>query len=104
MTPVLKQVLERTGIATYYLSPMDDISHGKRIVAGRALCAGVINDIKLIDWSQEEVRKEVRRILEVGMPGGKFFFGTLVMPYDIPDANIRVMLDTAYEYGYLAGR
>jgi uroporphyrinogen-III decarboxylase len=104
MTPVIEQVLERTGIATYYLSPMDDITVGKRILAGRALCAGVINDIKLIDWTPEQVRNEVRRILEAGMPGGRFFFGTLVMPYGIPESNIRAMLDTAYEYGRLAGR
>jgi uroporphyrinogen-III decarboxylase len=102
MTPVIEQVWERTGIACYYLSPMDDIARGKRILAGRALCAGVINDIKLIDWSQDEVRNEVQRMLEAGMPGGKFFFGTLVMPYDIPEANIRAMLDAAYEYGRLA--
>jgi len=101
---VIEQVLERTGIATYYPSPMDDIALCKRVLAGRALCAGVVNDIKLIDWSQEEVRREVRRILEAGMPGGKFFFGTLVMPYGIPEANIRAMLDAAYEYGRLPKR
>ena len=104
MNPVIDQVLNRTGIATYYLSPLDDIAEGKQIVAGRALCAGVINDIKLIDWSPEEVRNEVRRMLEAGMPGGKFFFGTLVMPYGIPEENIRAMLAAAYEYGRLPKR
>ncbi|MDD5669709.1 MAG: uroporphyrinogen decarboxylase family protein, partial [Candidatus Omnitrophica bacterium] len=99
LNPVIEEVFERTGITTYYLSPMADIREGKKIIAGRALCAGVINDIKLIDWSGEEISHEVKRMLDAGMPGGKFFFGTLVMPYAIPEANIRAMLDAAYEFG-----
>ncbi len=101
MNSVLVRVYERTNIGTYYLSPFDDIALGKRILAGRALCAGIINDIRLIDWTPGEVRDEVKRILEAGMPGGKFFFGTLVMPYGIPEVNIRAMLETAYEFGTL---
>lgn len=99
MNPVIELVLERTGIATYYPGPMDDIAETKRIIAGRALCAGVINDIKLIDWSPGQIRKEVKRIVDSGMPGGHFFFGTVVMPLGIPEENIRAMLDAAYEYG-----
>ncbi len=99
LNPVIDQVLKRTGIKTYYLSPMDDIVEGKKIVAGRGLCAGVINDIKLIDWSKKEIRDEVKRMISDGMPNGKFFFGTLVMPYDIPEENIRHMLDAVYEFG-----
>lgn len=99
LNSVIELILQRIGISTYYLSPLDDISEGKKIVAGRALCAGVINDIKLIDWSKEEVRNEVKRMLEAGMPGGKFFFGTLLMPYNIPEENIQAMLDAAYEFG-----
>jgi uroporphyrinogen-III decarboxylase len=99
MNSVIDLVLERLGIATYYLSPLDDIAEGKKILAGRALCAGVINDIPLIDWSRNEIRKEVRRMLAAGMAGGKFFFGTLVMPYGIPEENIRAMLEAVYEFG-----
>ena len=63
------------------------------------MCAGVINDIKLIDWSKDQIRNEVKRIIGEGMPGGKFFFGTLVMPYSIPEENIRILLEAAYEFG-----
>jgi uroporphyrinogen-III decarboxylase len=101
MNAVIDRIVERLGIATYYLSPLDDIAEGKKILAGRALCAGVINDIPLIDWSSNEIRREVRRMLDVGMPGGKFFFGTLVMPYGIPEENIRAMLEAVYEFGNL---
>ena len=101
MNPVIDLILERTGIGAYYLSPMDDVALGKKILAGRAMCGGVINDIKLIDWTRDEIRNEVKRIMREGMPGGRFLFGTLAMPYDIPEVNIRVMLEAAFEFGSL---
>ena len=100
---VIDIVMERTGLGCYYLSPLDDIAEGKKIIAGRALTCGVINDIKLIDWGREEIRAEVKRIIDAGMPGGRFLFGTAVMPYDIPEENIRTMLDAAFEFGRYAG-
>lgn len=96
---VIDAVIKRLKIGVFYLSPMDDIAEGKRLVAGRGLTCGVINDIKLLSWSREEIRSEVRRMIEAGKPGGRFLFGTLVMPYDIPEENIRTMLEAAYEYG-----
>jgi uroporphyrinogen decarboxylase len=38
-------------------------------------------------------------MLAAGIPGGRFFFGTGVMPLDIPQENIRAMLEAAFEYG-----
>lgn len=38
---VIDIVLERTGIGAYYLSPLDDIEQGKKIIAGRGLTCGV---------------------------------------------------------------
>lgn len=102
--PVIEDVIQRFGIGTYYLSPWDDVAEGKRIIAGRGLTCGVINDIKLLDWSEAEVRAEVERIIDAGMPGGRFLFGTLVMPYHIPERNIRALLEAAYEYGSWEGK
>jgi uroporphyrinogen decarboxylase len=92
-------VIERTGIGVYYVSPLEDLAEAKRIIAGRGLTCGVINDIRLIDWSAAEVRQEVKRIIQAGMPGGKFLFGTGVMPCAVPEANIRAMLEAAYKFG-----
>jgi uroporphyrinogen decarboxylase len=100
---VIDVVLERTGIGVYYLSPLDDVAEGKRIIAGRGLTCAVINDIRLIGWTREEIRNEVKRLIEAGMPGGKFLFGTGVMPYNIPEENIRTMLEAAYEFGSYGG-
>jgi uroporphyrinogen decarboxylase len=59
----------------------------------------VIHDLRLIDWTRDEIRTEVRRMIEAGMPGGKFLFGTGVMPFAIPEENIRAMLEAAYRFG-----
>ncbi len=99
MNPVIDRVIERIGFKTFYLSPLDDIAEGKRIIAGRALAAGVINDMKMIDWTPEECRAEVKRMLAAGIADGKFFFGTLVMPLAIPEKNIRAMIESAVEFG-----
>ena len=92
-------VIERHGFQTLYLGPHDNISTCKQLVGGRGLTVGVINDIQLIDWSEEKIQADVQRILQDGMPGGKFMFGTILMPFDIPTRNIHAMLKAAFHYG-----
>jgi uroporphyrinogen-III decarboxylase len=99
MNEVIPEVLRRTGIGAYYLGPQDDIREAKTAVDGRAVCAGVINDIQMIRWSPAEVRHEVGRMMAAGAPGGRFLFGTVVMPGAIPEANIHAMVDAAIEHG-----
>lgn len=96
---VIDEVFSETRIPSYYLSPLDDLTEGKLILANRGLCCGIINDIRMIDWTPEQVRAEVKRLVEAGKPGGNFLLGTLVMPYQIPDENIRAFMDAAVEYG-----
>ena len=96
---VIETIISQMGIEAYYLSPLDDIAVGKQIINGRALTCAVINDIKLLDWSEAEIKQEVKRILAAGMPGGKFLFGSVSMPYKIPERNIRAMFDAVYEFG-----
>lgn len=96
---VIDRVVTQVGIPVYYLSPLDDTAEGKAAVADRGLTFGVINDIKLVDWTPAQVRAEVKRILDAGMPGGRFGFGTVVMPLAIPEANIQALLEAACEYG-----
>lgn len=100
-TRVLDILLDTTEFNAFYLSPLDDISRARAIIGSRGLTCGVINDIKLIEWSGDEIEREVKRIIETG--GGRekkhFLFGTGVMPYNIPETNIQKMLDSAYQYG-----
>lgn len=96
---VIAEVLERVPFGCCYLSPLDDVAEGKRLVAGRGLTCGVINDTRLLHWSLEEIRAEVKAIIEAGKPGGKFAFGGSATPFHTPEESIRTMLEAAYEYG-----
>jgi uroporphyrinogen decarboxylase len=99
MNDVIGAVIQELGLGVFYLGPDDDVAEAKRVVAGRGLTCAVINDIEMISWSEDEVRAEVRRLIDAGKPGGRFLFGTGVMPLAIPERNIRAMLDAAYTLG-----
>jgi uroporphyrinogen decarboxylase len=65
------------------------------------LTCGVIDDIKMINWTPKETQAEVKRIIDIGKPGGHFLFGTGVMPQALPEVNIRAMIQAAFEFGSL---
>jgi uroporphyrinogen-III decarboxylase len=95
----LRLAIEQVGFRIVYLSPLDDVSTGKRIVAGRALTGAAFNDMMLLRMSEKEIRNEVRALLAAGAPGGRFLFGTVLMPWRIPENSIRTMFEAAYEFG-----
>ena len=105
---VIPQVIEQLGIGIHYLSPLADLVEAKgsieySLVGQNRLTCGVINDIQLIRWNREQIRAEVQRICQIGAPGGRpgshFLFGTGVMPMAIPEPNIRLLLEAAFEFG-----
>lgn len=96
---VINKVIDKLDLSAFYLSPLDDLSESVDIIDDRALACGVINDIMLLDWSKDEIRAEVKRMMDIGKKSNKFLFGTLVMPYGIPDENIKTLCDAAYEFG-----
>ena len=98
INPVLPQVIE-AGFRVFSLSPFDDIAAAKRMLDGPGIIAGVINDIKLPDWSEAEIEAEVKRIMEAGKNGGRFLLGTGLMPYNIPEHKIRALCEAAYKFG-----
>ncbi len=55
LNKIIETVIDRTHLGVFYISPLDDLAESKRIVAGKSLVCGVINDIKLVDWSVDEV-------------------------------------------------
>jgi uroporphyrinogen decarboxylase len=99
---VIEQVRDELGIGIHYISPMADLAEAKAIIGSRSLTCGVIDDIKLIHWTPDETRAEVQRMCGIGMDGGHFLFGTGVMPLAVPEANIRAMVNAAFEYGRYA--
>jgi len=98
---VIDWVFEHLHIRTHYVGPLSDLAQAKRTINTRGLTCGVIDDIKMIHWTPEQTRAEVKRIIDIGKPGGHFLFGNAVMPLSVPEANIRAMLDAAFEYGRL---
>ena len=96
---VIQQVMDQLGIGIYYISPLADLAEAKAIIGAKGLTCGVIDDIKMIRWTCAQTRAEVKRLCEIGMPEQHFLFGTALMPLAVPDANLRAMLDAAFEYG-----
>ncbi len=98
---VTELVIEKLKVNIFYPAPapLDDLKESKRLINGKGLTSGVLDDIKMIHWTEQQTRDEVKRIMEIGKPGGHFLFGTGFMPLDIPEENIIAMLDAAFEYG-----
>ncbi len=99
INPILADLKEHTGIGAYYLNPFDDIEEARAILGPQALIAAAINDIRLIDWLPEEIDREVERIMRSGKLAGGFIFGTLMMPFRIPERNIRALVEAAIKHG-----
>jgi uroporphyrinogen decarboxylase len=99
---VIQQVMDELKIGVHYISPLANLAEAKAIIGDKGLTCGVIDDIKLIHWTPEQTRAEVKRMCEIGMAGGHFLFGTGVMPLGVPEENIRAMLAAAFEYGSYA--
>jgi uroporphyrinogen decarboxylase len=99
INPILADLKQHTGIGAYYLNPFDDIAEARAILGPEAIIAGAINDIKLIDWTAQEIDREVERIMRAGKQAGGFLFGTLLMPFSIPEQNIRTLVDAAIRHG-----
>lgn len=103
INPILADLKQNTGIGAYYLNPFDDILEARQILGPGPLIAGAINDIRLIDWSPDEIDREVQRIMTEGRQAGGFLFGTLMMPFRIPEENIRALIASAIRHGGYAG-
>lgn len=96
---VIAQVMDELKIGAYYVSPLDDLAQAKAIIGTNGLTCGVIDDIKMIGWTTQQTRDEVKRLCQIGMVGQHFLLGTGVMPLDIPEANIHAFVESAFEYG-----
>lgn len=70
--------------------------HGKDIV----FCGGIDTHRLLPFGSPEDVRKEVRRVIDLLAPGGGFMLGAVhTIMNDVPAENILAMVDAVEAYG-----
>lgn len=100
MNAVIPQLLEKTQLKIFYTSPLDDLNQSIHKLQDRpSLCCGIINDLKLLEWSEDEIRVEVQRIVDLGKQTPRFLFGTGVMPMGISSAKIQTLVQSAKEFG-----
>jgi uroporphyrinogen decarboxylase len=92
---VVPAVRARVGATSVYPGPDEDAAALRAAAGPDALCAGVVNDIRLIDGTPEDARAEVRRIFDAGAGRGPFLFGTVLMPLAIPEENVHALVDEA---------
>ncbi len=99
MNEVVDTVMKEVGIGAYYISPLDDLAEAKKIINSNGLTCAAIDDIKMVHWTVEQTRAEVKRLIEIGKPGGHFLFGSSLMPLELPEENIVAMIEAAFKYG-----
>jgi uroporphyrinogen decarboxylase len=90
-----------TGASALSVGPGVDIAKAIETVGSKVCILGNIDPITmLLQGSVEQVRQETRRIIEIGKQNGGYIFNSGEMiPRDVPEENIRVMIDTAKEFG-----
>ncbi len=75
--------------------------YGKHLV----FCGGIDTHRVLPYGTPEEVRQEVRRVIEALAPGGGYMLAAVhTIMDDVPAENILAMVDAALEYGRYSGR
>lgn len=95
----LSEVHQATGLSAYQLSSLDELAATRASVGISPLCLGTINYFKLVRGSREQIREEVRRVMQEGvLSGGNFAVSTSVMPLSISDSSIRDLVDAVSEF------
>lgn len=96
---IIEDIMAKTDLRAFYISPLDNITKAKQAIQGKGILIAPINDILLFKHSEEIIEQEIERIMSEGKDGGGFMFGTLMMPYAIPESNINYMIQSAKKLG-----
>jgi len=78
-----------------------DILEAKELIGSRICISGNLSPIKVLaNGSVDDVRVEVKRIINSGKKGGGYIFNTEEgIPYYTPVENVKAMMETAREFG-----
>ncbi len=84
------------------MGPEADLAEVKKAKGSRIALIGNIDQVKyLMNGSPQEVAQETERVMQTGKPGGGYIFNTGDMvPRDVPEENMRVMVRTARRHGH----
>jgi len=77
-----------------------DIEKAKETVGKRICLLGNIDPIDVLQFGNAEmVERETRRIMEIGKKNGGYIFNSEEgFPYDVPERNVMVMMQTAKKH------
>ena len=81
----------------------NDLAQVKKALGAKVCLMGNIDGIQVVErQGVEDVRRETRRILEAGKPGGAYIFNSGEgIPYGTPDENVAAMIQTGHRWaGY----
>ncbi len=85
------------GVSFESIGPDADIGKVREATIGKQAVSGNLDPIEVL-WrgSPESIAREVERIMEICKPGGGYIFNTGEMnPRDVPEANMKAMMQTA---------
>ena len=85
---------------------MSDLAELKKRYGSRLVFCGAIDTQRLLPYgTPEEVRAEVRRVIEILAPGGGYMLGAVHTIMDeVPPENILAMVDAVVEFSSPIGR
>lgn len=89
----------KAGIKYFYLNSAQDLEYAKKVCNeyGITLRYGLSKEV-LINGTKEEIREEVKRVVEIGKQGGHFILGTEALDADTPAENLDTYIEAAREY------
>lgn len=89
------------GVSCISVGPGIDIAKAKEVVKGKTCLMGNLDPVNvLMNGTPEQIAKETERIMKAGKVGGGYMFDTGEMnPRDVPEENMRTMIQTAKKIG-----
>jgi uroporphyrinogen decarboxylase len=80
---------------------MSNLPELKKRYGGQLTLCGAIDTQKILPFgTPEEVRQEVKRVIEILAPGGGYMLSSVhTIMNEVPPENILAMVDAAVEFG-----
>ena len=88
------------GASCISVGPGIDIAKAKEVAKGKTCLMGNLDPVNiLMNGTPEQVARETERIMKAGKIGGGYMFDTGEMnPRDVPEENMRAMIQTAKRF------
>jgi len=81
-----------------------DVKRTREVIGPKVAVNARISPVLMKNGAPEEVAAEVRRLIDNGSPLENFSIDTVGLTYGTPDENVKIALQTAAEYGKIAGK